>query len=261
MPEPLVSLREVTVVRGGRPVLSDIDLQIDAGECVAILGPNGCGKSTLVKVIAGDLRARSGRGQVRIQGLDRWNLFELRSALGIVTNDLQCVIDGRATGLEVVLSGFFGSYGFVDPDRLTPEMRKAALDALNRAEGSHLALRLFGELSSGESRRVLVARALAHNPQALLLDEPTTSLDIRATHEFLQTVSRLAQTGIGVILVTHHLEDIGPEIGRVVLLKEGRIFADGPKADVLTSENISNLFGAPVSVSGTHSVRGEIAQV
>lgn len=257
MSAPLVSLEDVTVVRGGRTVLSGIDLRIDAGERVAILGPNGSGKSTLVKLIAGDLHARAGVGQIRIRGLRRWSLFELRSVLGVVSNDLQALIDPRVTGEDAVLSGFFGTYGFLDRSLVTEDMLESAAMALNRAEAGHLANRVYGELSSGEGRRILVARALAHHPETLLLDEPTTSLDIRAAHEFLQTVRRLSDEGIGEILVTHHLEDIGPEIDRLVLLRQGHIFADGPKTEILTSRLISDLFDFPINVSTepTHSAK------
>lgn len=246
MSSPLVSFRNVTVVRNGRTALSAIDLTIEAGECVAILGPNGCGKSTLVKVVAGDLRAYAGQGEVTIRGLKRWNLFELRSILGIVSNDLQADFSPSALGLDVVLSGYFGSYGAVG--EVTPCMRSKALEALSRVEALHLAERKYGELSSGEGRRLLIARALVHDPEALLLDEPTTSLDLKAAHDFLLTVRKLAQEGIGVIFVTHHLEDIVPEITRVVLLKKGEIFADGPASEILTSENVSNLFEIPIQI-------------
>lgn len=256
---PLVTFRDVTVVRNGRTALSVENLSIGSGECVAILGPNGSGKSTLVKVIAGDLRAYAGKGKVTIQGRERWNLFEVRSVLGIVSNDLQTDLKHGVSGLDLVLSGFFGSYGVVDPKEITQDMEDRANEALALVEAAHLRKRTYGELSSGEARRIMIARALAHRPEALLLDEPTTSLDVKATHEFLQLVRRLAQSGIGVILVTHHLEDIVPEIGRVVLLKKGRIFADGTRREVLNSETVSELFETPIRVSGEGVIRAEIA--
>jgi iron complex transport system ATP-binding protein len=242
MPSPLVAFRDVSVVRSGRTALSVERLAIDSGECVAILGPNGSGKSTLVKLVVGDLRAYAGKGQVTIQGRERWNLFELRSVLGIVSNDLQTDLQPVASGFDLVLSGFFGSYGEVDKKQVTRDMEDRANEALALVEAAHLRNRTYGELSSGEARRIMIARALAHRPASLLLDEPTTSLDLKATAEFHDLTSRLAQTGIGIILVTHHLEDIVPEITRVVLLKRGQVIADGPRGEVLTAESLSNLF-------------------
>jgi len=259
MPDSLVTFCDVMVVRNGRTALAIDDLKIRNGECVAILGPNGSGKSTLVKLISGDLRPYAGEGYVRIAGMKRWNLFELRSILGIVSNDLQADLQTGVSGYDLVLSGFFGSYGTVDRKLVTPEMEARANEALALVEAIHLRSRTYGELSSGEARRLLIARALAHRPNALLLDEPTTSLDLKATHEFLELIRRLARSGIAVILVTHHLEDIVPEITRVVLLRRGRIFAEGPRAKVLTSETVSELFEAKVEVTGDDVIRAQIA--
>jgi iron complex transport system ATP-binding protein len=115
-------------------------------------------------------------------------------------------------------------------------------------ETAHLANRWLDELSSGEARRLLIARALIHGPSTLLLDEPTTSLDLSALHELRDYMRGLAQSGIGLLLVTHHLDDIIPEIDRVVLLKDGRLYADGPKHHVLQAKALSALFGTPVEI-------------
>ena len=245
----LIEFLDVSVARGSRPALERVTLRIGVGEHVAILGPNGCGKSTLIKTIARECYplVRAGSG-LRIMGQETWNVFDLRSMLGIVSNDLTETFHRDVTGRDVVLSGFFSSIGIWSHQHVTKEMQDKADHALARLEASHLADRLTTEMSSGEARRVLLARALAHEPRALLFDEPSTSLDLFAQHELQTVMGKLARSGIGIVLVTHHLADIIPEIERVVLMERGRIAADGSKQDMLTSERLSRLFGLPVDV-------------
>jgi iron complex transport system ATP-binding protein len=249
LPVPLLDFENAFVHRGDRLGLNGLTLAIDAGEHIAILGPNGSGKSTLIKTIAREccplLRSDS---RLRILGREKWNIFELRSHLGIVSNDLMAQCTRDITGRELVLSGFFGSIGIWPNHHVLPEMEETAARAMSRLDASHLANRWMDELSSGEARRLLIARALIHNPSSLLLDEPTTSLDLPALHEVRQHLRSLAAGGVGLLLVTHHLDDIIPEIERVVLLQNGKVFADGPKASVLTPDCLSELFGIQVDV-------------
>ncbi|PYP76234.1 MAG: molybdenum ABC transporter ATP-binding protein [Gemmatimonadetes bacterium] len=250
---PLIELRNVTVVRdldrSGRPALDDVSLSLDAREHICILGPNGCGKSTLIKTITRECYplARPG-SSVRILGRDRWNVFELRERLGIVTPDLLAACSTDATGRDVVLSGFFSSTRIFRHH--APDAAQAArADALLARFGiSHLADVAVSHMSSGEAKRVLIARALVHDPESLLFDEPGNALDIAAHAALVDTMSQLARAGIGVVLVTHHVSEIIPEIERVVLLREGRVFGDGPKREMLTSERLSALFGIDVDV-------------
>jgi len=239
----------VFVQRGTRLALNGLSLRVQAGEHVAILGPNGSGKSTLIKTITREcyplLRPET---QLRILGQQNWNIFDLRSHLGVVSNDLMAQCTRDITGRELVLSGFFGSVGIWPNHHVTPEMEAAAMEAMVRLEVSHLAGRWLDELSSGEARRLLIARSLIHNPATLLLDEPTTSLDLVALHEVRTQLRMLAQSGVGLLLVTHHLDDIIPEIDRVVVLRAGQVSVDGPKAEVLTSDRLSATFGVPVEV-------------
>lgn len=252
MPEPpaaLIEFRNLSIIRGERLALHDVSLRIEPGEHVAILGPNGCGKSTFIKAITRECYplARPD-SSLRILGHQRWNIFELRGLLGIITNDLvaSCVRD--ATAVEIVLSGFFSSVRLMPYHRVQPSMVEAALEALRTMEADHLAERSMTEMSSGEVHRVVTARALAHRPRALLLDEPCTSLDLRAQREVRRIFRNLAQSGLGLILVTHDLADIIPEINRVILLRAGRIEADGSKAEVLTANRLGALFGIPVEL-------------
>jgi iron complex transport system ATP-binding protein len=237
-------------VRGEKIVLHDLTLRIGAGEHVAILGPNGCGKSTLIKTITRECYPLQREGsKIAILGRDRWDVFSLRSLLGIVSNDLlaQCTREFR--GEDIVLSGFFSSVGVWPYHHVTDEMRRKTAEVLEQLEIPHLAGRAVSEMSSGEAKRVLIARALVHDPEALLFDEPANSLDVLAQHELREIMRKLARSGIGILLVTHHLADIIPEIERVILLRDGRIVADGPKETLLTPDELRNLFGVAVDIS------------
>jgi iron complex transport system ATP-binding protein len=246
----LLDLQNIRVMRGKKTVLDDFTLRIKCNEHVAILGPNGCGKSTLIKTITREcypvVRAGS---SIRILGQGMWNVFDLRAHLGIVSNDLMSMCTGEAVGMEVVLSGFFSSNSVYSNHSVDREKRRLAQEAMERLGVSHLADRPVCEMSSGEAKRILIARALVHCPLALLFDEPCNSLDIAAQHGLRQTMRSLASEGIGIILVTHELPDIIPEIERVILISRGRIVADGAKEDVLENAPLSQLFGTPVELA------------
>jgi iron complex transport system ATP-binding protein len=246
----LIEFDSVSVMRGETLALDRVSLHIGVGEHIAILGPNGCGKSTLIKAITRECYPLLREGSsLKILGRERWNVFELRSLLGIVSSDLMASATRDITGMDLVLSGFFSGIGIWPHQQVTREMRIKAERALGQMEVPHLANRYTDEMSSGEARRVLVARALVHEPRALVLDEPTTALDLFAQHELRGILSKLARSGIGIVMVTHHLSDLIPEIGRVVLMSRGHIAADGPKADVLTAERLSALFGLPLELA------------
>ena len=246
----LVELNNVQVIRGDNVALDDFSLRIAEGEHVAILGPNGCGKSTLIKTITRECYPviRDG-SSIKILGEERWNIFELRSVLGIVSNDLMLDVTGETSGREVVLSGFFSSTKIFDHQTVEPEHRKRADAVLERVGVTHLADRAVAEMSSGEAKRILIARALVHDPKTLLFDEPSNSLDVFAQHGLREAMRALAQSGIGIVLVTHHLSDVIPEIDRVVLMSRGKIQADGKKQELLEPGQISRLFGLPVDVT------------
>jgi len=253
---PLISLRHATLVRGEAPVLHDLAFDIRMGEHVAVLGPNGSGKSSLIRLINRQnypLAAPGGEPTLLLLGRDRWNVFELRAHLGIVATDLYDDFAvgrglGRLSGLDAVITGFFSSLALFGHHQVTAAMRERAHAALALVEAEHLAGKPVETMSTGEARRVLIARALAPDPGALLLDEPTTGLDLAARHRFLQTLGKLAGLGKTLILVTHHIEEIIPAIDRVILLKEGRVYMDGPKREVLSSGPVGELFGLPIQV-------------
>lgn len=247
---PLLALRNVTVVRGElyeRPALDHVSLQIEAGEHVCVLGPNGCGKSTLIKTITRECypvaRADS---SMAILGRERWNIFELRSLLGIVSPDLLASCTTDATGRDVVLSGFFSSTRIFPHHHPDPEHMAKVEGALARLGVAHLANRAIAQMSSGEAKRTLIARALVHDPRTLLFDEPSNALDIAAQLQLRDTLRQLARDSLGILLVTHHVSEIIPEIQRIVMLKDGRVIADGLKEEILTAERLSALFDVPV---------------
>jgi len=246
----LIEYRNVTVNRNRRVVLDKITLSINLGEHIAILGPNGSGKSSLIKTITRECYPRVDiRGSyLRILGKEYWNVFELRSLLGIVSNDLMEACTRDFSGREIILSGFFSSIGIWPYHRITPAIEQKVQEIMELLEISHLAERNMNEISTGEARRIVIGRALVHDPKALVLDEPTSSLDFRAAHELHKILSKIACAGTSIIMVTHSLTDIIPEITRVILLKAGRVFKDGAKEKVLTSESLSRLFGTQLEV-------------
>ena len=245
----LLSLNRVTVMRGERAALENVSLRIDAGEHVCILGPNGCGKSTLIKTITRECYPLANEhSSISILGRDLWNIFELRSLLGIVSPDLLASCTTDATGRDVVLSGFFSSTRIFPHHWPKPELLARSNAALERLGIAHLANRSVGHMSSGEAKRTLIARALVHDPQALLFDEPSNALDIAAQMQLRETMRELAQSGLSILLVTHHVAEIIPEIERVVLLREGHIVADGPRDEILTAAHLSDLFGVRVQI-------------
>jgi iron complex transport system ATP-binding protein len=256
-PGPVLELRNATVRKGETTALDSITLTIHEGEHTAIVGPNGAGKSTLVNLLTHEERPLAdggGSSAIRVFGDDRWNVFELRSRLGIVSGDLHHRFvngnsAGRITAHDAVLSRFFAAHGFVVEGEVTPGMRDAAADALTRLGVGDLADTTLDRMSTGEARRVLIARALVTNPDALLLDEPTTGLDLVARHEFLEAVRDVARRGTTLVLVTHRVEEIIPEIQSVVLLRRGRVVAAGPKQTTLTDASLSATFDAPIALT------------
>jgi iron complex transport system ATP-binding protein len=262
--EALIDARNVTVYRGATRALDGLMLSIAAGEHVAILGPNGCGKSTFIKTLTRECYpvVDTPASTLRIMGRDRWSVAELRAMLGIVSQDLiaECTrgmssdfaeFPRRVTGRDTVLSGFFSSIGIWPHHVVTPDMEKKTDQILGRLEIGHLAQRPLHELSSGEARRLVIGRALVHDPAALVLDEVANSLDLRAAYQLREMTRAIAQAGTALVVVTHHLPEIVPEIDRIVLMKHGRVVEDGPKARLLTSARLSELFEMPIAV-GRH---------
>jgi iron complex transport system ATP-binding protein len=248
---PIFELVDATLMKDDRRVLDGLSLTIRAGEHTAILGPNGAGKSLLVSLLMHRERALApadGSSPVRVLGHDDWNVFDLWPQLGFISADLHHRFvngnsEGQITGEAAVLSGFLASQGILRYGDVTPEMRRKAVHALEIAGASHLASRRLNQMSSGEARRVLLARVLATSPPVLVLDEPTTGLDLVARHSFMEQVRGIVRTGTTLLLITHHIEEVIPEVERVILLREGVIVADGPTRSILTAGRLSDVFG------------------
>lgn len=250
---PLLEIDRASVMRGDRLILDRFSLRIEAGEHTAILGANGAGKSTLVRLITRELyplARKDGTPSMRVFGRDRWHVSDLRGLLGIVSPSLQddCTSDATLEVSEAVLSSFFAARRLGLDHRVTAAMHERADEAIAHAGATHLLGRRMASLSTGEARRVLIARALVHRPRALLLDEPCAGLDMASRWRFLESLRGLARSGTTLLLVTHHIEEVLPEIERVVLLRDGRVLRQGDKAYVLTSEALGDAFGMPVRV-------------
>lgn len=251
MKSNFVELKNVSVIRGERSILDSVNLVISDSENAAIIGPNGSGKSTFIKLITGNIYPSytSDDTVCRLFGKDRWNVADLRSRLGIVTNELQYDFHSDITGFEAVLSGFFASIGLFNNHTVTKEMRIKAAEMIDFLEVSRLSGKKLETMSSGEARRFLIARALVNNPKVLVLDEPSNSLDIASAVKFHAIMRKIHSAGTKIVLVTHLVSDIIPEIGRFIYFKEGRIFADGNRKDMFNGRKLSELFGMQVDLA------------
>jgi iron complex transport system ATP-binding protein len=249
---PLIEIRNATVWRGSTRVFRDLSLTIRQHERVAVLGPNGSGKTTLLKTINRELYPVASPGShVKILGREDWNVWELRRHIGIVSHDLQQRYTATTTAVEVVVSGFYSSIGV--HGTLARQVSARQLDtaraALDRLGIGDLADTPLKSMSTGQQRRCLLGRALVHGPQTLILDEPTEGLDFAASFDYLERIRGLAASGHNIVLVTHHLNEIPPEVERVILLSDGEIAADGPKAEVLNGELLSSVYRARIRVA------------
>jgi len=256
--EDFIDLHRVTAYCGTTCVFREFSLAIKEGCSTAILGPNGSGKTTLMKLLSRDIYpVAEPDTDIKIFGRERWNVWDLRTRLGIVSHDLQHDYLRGARGINVILSGIYASIDTWQNQHFSEHDHQAAESVMEQLGIGDLKHRAFGAMSTGQQRRFLLGRALINQPDALLLDEPTTGLDLSATFHYLETLRLLINLGKTIILVTHHLHEIPPEINRVVLLKEGRIVSDGNKADILTSASLSSLFDYPlevVAVNGYYQV-------
>jgi iron complex transport system ATP-binding protein len=252
MSVPLIDIRNATIFRGDTRVFDNLNLTLQQGEQVAILGPNGCGKTTLLKTINREIYpVIRDDSWVRILGRDRWNVWELRSHIGIVSHELQMRYTKTNTGLHVVMSGFLSSIGIhgVLANRISPAHKEKALSVMDDLGIASLAVKPLSKMSTGQQRRCLLARALVHDPDTLILDEPTAGLDLTASFDLLRRIRGLIEAGKSIVLVTHQLNEIPPDIHRIILVRDGEIVADGDKQEVLTEENLRRAYQTQIRVS------------
>ena len=249
---PLIEIHNATIYRGETRVFDELTLSIAQHEQAAILGPNGSGKTTLLKTLNREIYPVVREDSyLKILGRDRWNVWELRKHIGIVSHELQIRYTKTTTALEVVLSGFLSSVGVHGSlaGRVGTEHKTRALAVLDELGVADLAAKPLGEMSTGQQRRCLLARALVHDPDTLILDEPTAGLDLTAGFDLLARIGDLIKAGRSILLVTHQLNEIPPDIRRVILLKQGCIVADGDKSQILTEENLFETYGTRIRVS------------
>lgn len=246
----LIECRHISLYRGDRRVLNDFSLDIKSGEHTVILGPNGAGKSTFLRMISRDLYpAYNPESVFRLFGHDRWNLWDLRARAGILSMELQEDIPGHLSGRDLVMSGYQGVMDVRAFREFTESEWLHAEELMETLGIGHLANREFAMMSSGEARRVLLGRALVNKPELLIFDEPTANLDPYLMFQYLKILRQLMQERLTVLLVTHHIHEIPPEINRVILLKNGRIMAEGSKKEVLTSKNMTELFETELDIA------------
>jgi iron complex transport system ATP-binding protein len=242
----LIDIQNARVIRGSNFVLDDFSLKISENVNTAIIGPNGAGKSTLLKLLARELYAQ--KGSVKIYGQDRWNVWELRKRMGLVSQDLQINYAPEATGFAVVLSGYYSSSDIFGHQNFSDEQIEKAKEISGQLGIEHLSKTFYSKMSTGEQRRHLLVRALVNEPQVLVLDEPTTGLDIQGQFHYLSVVRELMRSGKSLVLVTHHIHEIPPEVTEVALLNEGKVTFHGSKEEALSESKLSEVFQTDLKV-------------
>ncbi|MEM7783793.1 MAG: ATP-binding cassette domain-containing protein [Planctomycetota bacterium] len=242
----LLSIRDADIFRGRTKVFENLTLTIDTSQNTAIVGPNGAGKTTLLKVLAREIYPS--QGMVSIFGKQHWNVWDLRKRFGIVSNDLQQNYSKSATGFQVILSGYHASTDVFGHQNFQPDQIDFAKQISHEMGVDHLNEKQFSKMSTGEQRRHLLGRALVNDPDALVLDEPTSGLDIPAMFRYVELIQNLIAAGKTIILVTHHINEIPPEIQTIILMENGKVKEVGNKQSVLTCEILSRLFKTNVKV-------------
>jgi iron complex transport system ATP-binding protein len=255
--QPIVNLKHMYVARGQNIVLHDVSLKINSGENLAILGPNGCGKSTLLKAITCELYPLiRPETSVSIMGRERWDLIQLRRKMGVVSTEFPGKQTLASTGFDMILTGYFSSSTLWPHLVVTSQMHARAEEILILVGAESLRDKQFGEMSAGQQRRIMIGRAIAGTSplgggdvQMLLLDEPSNALDLGAQHDLREMLRGLSQQGTSIVLITHHIADILPEMNRIVMMRSGRIIADDSKSELITEQRLSDLFGREIAMT------------
>ncbi len=257
MSDKALEMANVSVVRGDKRILEHVSLDIGDGENVAVIGLNGSGKTTLLKLLRGDIYPYDDAAdpyRMKIFGDEHWNVFDIRCKMGVVSMDLQDQFLAGTTVHEVIASGFFGSLDVYKNMKVTPAMEECIEFRAKEMAIEELLPRTIDCLSLGEMRRALIARALVTDPKMLVLDEPMTGLDIVMKSKFRQMFDILIASGVSIVMITHDLTDIPVSVKRIVMIRNGRIFADGRKEELLTSAKVSELYGAPITVECSRGI-------
>jgi len=245
---PVLDIQSLSIQRDGTAILRDVSWRVMPGEHWVILGPNGCGKTSLLAALTGYFMPTSGDIDLLGERYGESDWRQLRMQVGIVSSSIRQMMADTEPALDTVASGKHAMIDFWG--KPSPADRRRALELLDQVECLHLEKRPWAVLSQGERQRVLIARALMSRPRLLILDEPCAGLDPVARELFLGFVERLATTpdGPSLVLVTHHVEEIVPCFTHALLLRSGEVVAAGPVGDALRSGPVSMAFGAPVRV-------------
>jgi iron complex transport system ATP-binding protein len=243
----VLEVKNLRIARGRATILHDVNWRVGTGENWVILGANGSGKTSLLKALTGYLSPTAGEISLLGRRYGECDWRELRLKIGVVTSAFTASIPPAELALDTVMSGKYAQLDLWH--RTTRADRAAALRLLRVAGLAALADRAWVYLSQGERQRVLIARALMARPRLLILDEPCAGLDPVARENFLRFIEKLARSRTALVLVTHHVEEIMPAFTHALLLRAGRVHAAGPRAQVLTSKNLSAIFGASLQLA------------
>ncbi|RLV55029.1 ATP-binding cassette domain-containing protein [Aeromicrobium phragmitis] len=241
-----VRLEGVTFVRAGRELLHGIDLTVGRGEQWALLGPNGAGKSTLLSICSATTFPSRGSARILDAQMGRVDLRELRRSIAVV--DARHPLRSNLTVLDIVLTGATSTIERVPRWEPTDDQRKRAEDLMSQLGVGDDSTQRWLTMSQGERGRTLIARALMTDPELLILDEPSTGLDLAARERMIATIDRLPETGVTTIMVTHHFEELPTRTTHAALVRAGRLVAAGPVDQVLTDANVSAAFDHPVRI-------------
>ncbi len=253
---PTIVIDGVTVMREGRAIVNDISVSINQGERWVILGANGCGKTTLLRVMALYLHPSSGHVYVNGERLGAMDVRKVRTHIAYSSASLAADLRPALSVSDIVMTA---KYGALEPwwHEYTATDRSRALECLERMNVAHFVSRTFGSLSSGEQQRVLLARALMNDPVVLLLDEPSARLDLGGREQLVQILEEFATTHpqLPTVLVTHHVDEIPRCSTHLLLMRDGGAVASGPLVSTLTSENLSTTFGLRLQIEQRTSGR------
>ena len=240
----IVNIENANVRREGRYILKDVNLQINDSDNIAIIGPNGGGKSTLLNVIAREIYPLAlPEYKNEIFGQERWIKAELSKKIGVVNQSSYFINDTSYTPYQIVLSGLYSSVGIDFHHKVSAEDEEKTINELKKINILHLKDKVMNTLSSGEKTKVLIARAAIKNPRLLILDEASNALDFTSRQDLREAVSNYANKNTNIIMATHELSEIIREINRVIIVKDGKIFKDGKKEEILTEENLFSSYG------------------
>jgi len=248
----VLELTDVSVVRDGNTILNSVTWAVDSDERWVVLGPNGAGKTTLLSIASASIHPSSGQARVLDDALGKVDVFELRPRIGFASTALARRIPGDEKVVNVVLTASYSVTGRWNEQYEDIDVRRARR-VLAEWKLGHLENRRFGDLSDGEQKRVQIARAVMTDPELLLLDEPAASLDLGAREELLQLLSGYASAAgaPGIVMVTHHVEEIPSAFTHALLLADGAVKASGPISEVITAENLSETFGVDLELTET----------